>query len=139
MSSLKRTVGCGLVAEAHLGTQVALTGWVHRRRDHGGLIFVDLRDRTGMMQLVFSPEAGTNAHQEAQHIRSEYVLWVQGTVVERSPETVNVNMPTGRYELKVTSLSVLNKAKNLPFQLDEADIVDEEIRLTYRYLDRHKY
>jgi aspartyl-tRNA synthetase len=135
MAELKRTVGCGLITETHLGSQVALTGWVHRRRDHGGLIFVDLRDRTGMMQLVFSPETSTAAHQEAQHIRSEYVLWVQGTVVERSPEAVNTNMPTGRYELQITNMTVLNKAKNLPFQLDEADNVDEEIRLTYRYLD----
>ncbi len=135
MSSFKRTVECGLITQSHLGSQVALTGWVHRRRDHGGLIFVDLRDRTGMMQLVFNPESGSSAHQDAQHVRSEYVLWVQGTVVERSPETVNGAMPTGHYELHVTNISVLNKAKNLPFQLDEADNVDEEIRLTYRYLD----
>lgn len=135
MSSFKRTIGCGLITKAQLGTQVSLTGWVHRRRDHGGLIFIDLRDRTGMMQLVFHPESGAEAHKEAQHVRSEYVLWVQGNVIERSPETVNAHMPTGRFELQVTNLHILNKAKNLPFQLDEADIVDEELRLSYRYLD----
>ena len=135
MATFKRTVGCGLVDEMHLGSSVALTGWVHRRRDHGGLIFVDLRDRTGMMQLVFHPESGAAAHTEAQHVRSEYVVGVRGVVVERSPETVNATMPTGRYELQVAELVILNKAKNLPFQLDEADSVDEEIRLSYRYLD----
>jgi len=135
MVLVKRTVWCGLVTEGHLGSQVTLTGWVHRRRDHGGLIFVDLRDRTGMMQLVFHPESGTEAHAQAQHIRSEYVIGVQGVVVKRSVETINPQMPTGHYELQVSTLHIFNKAKNLPFQLDEADIVDEEIRLKHRYLD----
>lgn len=135
MVSFKRTIGCGFITAKELGAEVALTGWVHRRRDHGGLIFVDLRDRTGLMQLVFHPESGAEAHAHAQHIRSEYVIGVRGVVVERTAETINPHMPTGRYELQVSELHILNKAKNLPFQLDEADMVDEEIRLRHRYLD----
>ena len=135
MQAFERSIACGLVGKDQCGTEVTLAGWVHRRRDHGNLIFIDLRDRTGMMQLVFSPDTAIETHKEAHHVRSEYVIAVRGIVVERSAETINPAMATGAYELDVQELLVLNKAKNLPFMLDEAHTVDEELRLTYRYLD----
>jgi aspartyl-tRNA synthetase len=135
MQHFERSCACGEVSSDHCGLEITLFGWVHRRRDHGGLIFVDLRDRTGMMQLVFSPEANAGAHAEAHHLRSEYVIAVRGIVVERSSDTVNPTMTTGAYELNVYALHIFNKAKAMPFSLDDADVVDEELRLTYRYLD----
>lgn len=138
MQAFKRSIACGLISEEHLGTEVSLAGWVHRRRDHGGLIFIDMRDRTGLMQLVFNPDINAQAHSQAHMLRSEYVIGVRGIVIERSPETVNDDMPTGAYELQVSSLHILNKAKGLPFMLDEAHTVDEELRLKYRYLDMRR-
>ena len=135
MQSTQRTIGCGLVTSDFLSKPVCLVGWVHRRRDHGGLIFIDLRDRSGFMQLVFNPDFSKEAHALAHQLRSEYVIAVCGTVVERTPETRNEDLPTGRFELQVDKLEVLNKAKALPFILDEAEHVDEELRLKYRYLD----
>ncbi len=135
MQSIQRTTGCGLITAEFLDKKICLVGWVNRRRDHGGLIFVDLRDRSGLMQIVFNPDYSKEAHEQAHQLRSEYVIAVCGTVVERTAETINTDLPTGKYELQVTSLDVLNKAKTLPFMLDEADKVDEELRLTYRYLD----
>ncbi len=135
MQSIRRTTGCGQVGAAVLGQKICLVGWVNRRRDHGGLIFIDLRDRSGRMQLVFNPDFSKEAHEEAHQLRSEYVIAVCGTVVERTPGTVNVELTTGKYELQVTNLVVLNRAKTLPFMLDEAGGVDEELRLKYRYLD----
>lgn len=135
MQSIQRTIGCGLVNSEHLAKKICLSGWVHRRRDHGGLIFIDLRDRSGLMQLVFNPDFSKQAHDAAHQLRSEYVISVCGTVVERTPETVNDELPTGKYELQVDTIEVLNKAKALPFMLDEAAHVDEELRLKYRYLD----
>lgn len=135
MQSIKRTVGCGQVQESLLGKTVVLTGWVHRRRDHGGLIFVDLRDRTGLMQLVFNPAYNVDAHQTAHEVRSEYVLAVSGTVIERDAKTINHELPTGRWELAVEALTILNRSKTPPFALDDETDVDEEVRLTYRYLD----
>ncbi len=131
----ERTIGCGEVRPQQMGTSVSLAGWVHRRRDHGGLIFIDLRDRSGLMQIVFNPEFNKQVHKSAHGLRSEYVIWVSGTVVKRSPETVNKELPTGAVEMQVSKLEILNSAKTLPFQLEEADHVDEELRLTYRYLD----
>ncbi len=135
MQSTQRTIGCGLVGSGLLSKKICLFGWVHRRRDHGGLIFIDLRDRSGLMQLVFNPDFSKSAHDIAHQLRSEYVIAVCGTVVERTPETVNDELPTGKYELQVDTLEVLNKAKAIPFMLDEAAQVDEELRLKYRYLD----
>lgn len=135
MESYRRTVFCGNVGKGHLNTTIHLSGWVNRRRDHGGLIFIDLRDRSGLMQLVFNPDFSESVHTQAHDLRSEYVISVVGTVVERSPETINEDLSTGKYELQVTELTILNKAKSLPFMLDEADNVDEELRLKYRYLD----
>jgi aspartyl-tRNA synthetase len=139
MSSWKRTVECGLVDAKTLKKAITLNGWVARRRDHGGLIFVDLRDRTGIMQVVFNPDFAKEAHALSQDLRSEYVISVTGTVVERSKETVNEKMPTGKWELQVTQLIILNKAKTLPFQLDESDSIDEELRLRYRYIDLRRF
>ena len=130
-----RTTGCGLVNEYFLNKNISLSGWVHRRRDHGGLIFIDLRDRTGLMQLVFNTELFADIHEQAHRLRSEYVIRVTGTVVERSAETVNKDLATGRWELLVQELEILNVSKPLPFSIENTDTIDEELRLKYRYLD----
>ncbi|RTL06825.1 aspartate--tRNA ligase [Candidatus Dependentiae bacterium] len=133
--TIKRTVGCGLVSQNYFEQYVFLAGWVHRRRDHGGLIFIDLRDRTGLMQLVFNPEVCAVSHTAAHDLRSEYVIAVAGKVVKREQNTVNARLATGEWELMVDSLNILNSAKTPPFALDEAGVIDEEVRLTYRYMD----
>lgn len=130
-----RTIECGKVTTDLLGKEIILAGWVNRRRDHGGLIFIDLRDRSGIMQLVFNPDFDQETHKLAHALRSEYVIQVTGKVVKRSQETINKDLPTGELELQVQKLNILNKAKTLPFMLEEADQVDEELRLKYRYLD----
>lgn len=135
MQRYERTVPCGRVGAEHLGTKINLSGWVNKRRDHGGLIFIDLRDRYGIMQLVFNPDFAQTAHDQAHQLRSEYVISVTGTVVERADGTINNDLATGQFELRVETLTILNKAKNLPFTLDEAANVDEELRLKYRYID----
>lgn len=135
MEQYQRTMGCGDVTQKNLDTQITLCGWVNKRRDHGNVIFIDLRDRSGLMQLVFSPEISADAHAQAEQLRSEFVIQVTGMVVLRSPQTINAELPTGQFELRATSMTILNKAKTLPFQLEDAENVDEEIRLTYRYLD----
>ena len=135
MECFKRTIGCGLVGKEFLGQTITLCGWVNKRRDHGGLIFIDLRDRSGLMQVVFNSKFSEKAHLLAQAFRSEYVLSVTGTVILRSENTINKDLFTGEYELEVYDVTLLNKAKTLPFTLDEADNVDEELRLKYRYID----
>jgi aspartyl-tRNA synthetase len=130
-----RTVGCGEVTQSLLNKRIKLAGWVNRRRDHGGLIFIDMRDRSGIMQLVFNPDFDKAVHDLAHQLRSEDVIEVEGKVVNRSPETVNRELATGAFELQVDTLVILNKAKGLPFTLEEAEQVDEELRLKYRYLD----
>jgi len=135
MKRFVRTVGCGNVRKEHVGTTITLCGWVNRRRDHGNLIFVDLRDRSGLMQIVFDPASAPQAHNVAESVRSEFVLSVTGTVKERIPGTINEQLPTGAWELHAEKLEILNKAKALPFQLEEGNRVDEELRLRYRYLD----
>lgn len=135
MECFKRTIGCGLVEKELLGQTITLCGWVNKRRDHGGLIFIDLRDRSGLMQVVFNAKFSEKALLLAQSFRSEYVLSVTGNVILRSEATINKDISTGRYELEVSEVSLLNKAKTLPFTLDEADNVDEELRLKYRYID----
>lgn len=139
MSSWKRTIECGLVNEKLLDKEITLNGWVTKRRDHGGLIFIDLRDRTGIMQVVFNPDFEKEAHKLAHSLRSEFVVSIHGKVVNRSSETINEKMPTGKWELQADKLIVLNEAKTLPFPLDEADTVDEEHRLKYRYLDLRRF
>ena len=135
MQLFARSVYCGEITEPLLGKEIYLAGWVRKRRDHGGLIFIDLEDRTGLMQLVFNPDIDATSHTEAHRLRGEFVISVRGKVVNRSPETINEKLPTGKYELQVETLSIINKAKPLPFQLEDADKVDEELRLKYRYLD----
>jgi aspartyl-tRNA synthetase len=132
----KRTMYCGEVRKSDVGRVLVLKGWVHRRRDHGGLIFIDLRDRTGWVQVVLNPEGlGPDRFAEAHSLRDEYVLAVRGEVVPRSPETVNSKIPTGEVEVKISEWEVLNAARPTPFKIDEFQSVSEEIRLRYRYLD----
>src|SRR5450631_4101702 len=123
---------CGQVDEASIGQTVTVAGWVHRRRDHGGVIFVDLRDRAGLLQLVFDPDE-RSTFAEAERLRSEFVISVAGPIRRRPPGTANSSLPSGQVELLARSLTVLNRAEALPFQLDEE--VREEVRLRYRYLD----
>jgi len=132
IARLMRSHYCGQVNEQLLGQEVTVAGWVHRRRDHGGVIFVDLRDREGLLQIVFDPGAAS-VFGEAERLRNEFVIRVTGKVRERPAGTVNANLATGRVELVARELELLNRSEPLPFQLDEQ--VGEEVRLRYRYLD----
>ena len=129
-----KDTNCGELRLADAGRKVRLGGWVHRRRDHGGLTFIDLRDSSGLVQLVFNPEQA-EAHGVAHRARSEWVLQVEGVVAARAAETVNPNMPTGEVEILPTSCAVLNEALTPPFYINEPVEVDEHLRLKYRYLD----
>jgi aspartyl-tRNA synthetase len=131
----KRTVYCGQVRPEHIGKEVVLCGWVHRRRDHGGLVFVDLRDREGIVQVVFTPDSFPEAHARADALRAEYVLSVRGTVRRRPEGTENKNLPTGAIEVVALSLAILNESKPIPFALEDDTDVAENVRLKYRYLD----
>ena len=131
---MQRTTYCGLVTTAHLEQEITLYGWVDRRRDHGGVIFLDLRDREGIVQVVFDPDAGDFFNQ-ADRVRSEYVLQVTGVVRARSEATVNPNMATGEIEVYGTQLEILNSAATPPFQMDEHITVGEDVRLKHRYMD----
>ena len=135
MHDLRRTIYCGDLGKQQEGQEVVLTGWVQRRRDHGGLIFVDLRDRSGLVQVVFSPEVDEEAFKKAEGVRSEYVLAVVGRVNARPEGTVNPNMATGEVEVYAHALRVLNRAKTPPFYIEDNIDVDENLRLRYRYLD----
>ena len=135
MAGMHRSCGCGEVKDNDSGKVLTLAGWVQRRRDHGGLIFIDLRDRTGLVQLVFSPQYGEEAFHKAEDVRNEYVVAVVGKVRERSEETINPHMKTGRLEVVVSEMRVLNKAKTPPFYIEDGVDVDENVRLRYRYLD----
>ncbi|MDR0138241.1 aspartate--tRNA ligase [Metabacillus idriensis] len=131
-----RTYYCGEVTEAAIGEKVVLKGWVQKRRDLGGLIFIDLRDRTGIVQIVINPEVSEDALKIAEKIRSEYVLDIEGTVVGRTEGTVNPNLSTGKIEVKVEHVTIINAAKNPPFLIeDKSEEVSEDVRLKYRYLD----
>src|SRR5215475_10218898 len=123
---------CGQLNDQLIGQEVTVAGWVNRRRDHGGVIFIDLRDREGLLQIVFDPDAA-DMFKEAERLRSEYVIRVRGRVRERPAGTVNANLASGRVELLAQELELLNRSEPLPFQLDEQ--VGEEVRLKYRYLD----
>jgi aspartyl-tRNA synthetase len=129
-----RDLHCGQVRPEHVGQTVQLAGWVARRRDHGGLIFIDLRDETGVTQLVVNPENAPGAAATAHGVRNEYVLQASGEIVRRAPETVNPKMPTGEVELQVKSLRILSACTPLPFQLDEEN-VDEALRQKFRWID----
>jgi len=131
----QRSHYCGRVSSADIGKEVCLMGWVQRRRDHGGLIFIDLRDREGIVQLALDPDRDPEAHGKADRVRNEFVLAIKGTVSPRPEGTVNPKMKTGEVEVEVSELRVLNAAKTPPFMLDEYGDVAENIRLKYRYLD----
>ena len=132
--TMKRTCYCGEISESYLNQEVILFGWVQKRRDLGGLIFVDLRDRTGLVQLIFDPEVNKSLFVDAEKLRSEFVIGIKGTVVVRA--SVNEELATGRYEIQISELTIFNASKVPPFILDEsADQVDEELRLKWRYLD----
>ena len=131
----KRSHYCGDLRKQDIGRNVCLMGWVHRRRDHGGLIFIDLRDRTGIAQLALDPDRDPQSHAKAEAIRNEFVVAAIGTVSPRPEGTVNPKMKTGEVEIEVSELRILNVAKTPPFMLDEYTEVAENLRLKYRYLD----
>jgi aspartyl-tRNA synthetase len=130
-----KTHYCGDLRKEHIGQEVTIAGWVHRRRDHGGLIFLDLRDRRGIAQVVLHPDDAPEAHKVAGGVRSEFVLAVTGEVAARKEGTENTDMPTGEIELHAKKLEVLNEAKTPPFPINEETEVEELVRLRYRYLD----
>ncbi len=132
---MRRDMGCGDVRETAIGRELAVSGWVFRRRDHGGLIFVDLRDRSGLLQVVFSPDVSAEAHALAHDLRSEFVISVIGEVRHRPEGTVNAELPTGAVELYASQLVVLNRSAALPFMVEDAGDTSEALRLKHRYLD----
>jgi len=132
---LKRTHNCGELRSSDIGTDVVLAGWVRTRRDHGGIIFIDLRDREGITQIAFSVDSSTQAHALAESVRSEFVLAVRGKVFARPEGTVNPNLPTGEVEVYIEELEVLNSSKTPPFPLEDDTDASEMLRLKYRYLD----
>ena len=130
-----KTHGCGELNREHIGTEVILAGWVDRRRDHGGLTFIDLRDRDGIIQVVFNPAISQSCHQIASEMRNEYVVQVRGEVALRPQGTDNPKLPTGEIEVIVKQTTILNASKTPPFYINEEVEVDENLRLKYRYLD----
>ena len=138
LGSLKRTDYCGDLKKRDVDREVTLLGWVQRRRDLGGLIFVELRDRQGTIQVVFNPEVSPEAHEKAQSLRSEYVVGVEGTVVKRPEGTVNPKLKTGEIEVIAKELKILNVSKTPPFLIEGEEEVAENTRLKYRYLDLRK-
>jgi aspartyl-tRNA synthetase len=135
MKHLKRTHTCGDLSEKDVGKEVSLNGWVNTRRDHGGLIFVDLRDRYGLTQIVFDPEVNKDSHKEAEHLRREDVLAVKGKVRHRKEGMENTGLKTGKIEVFIDRIEILNKADTPPFEIDDRIDINEDMRLKYRYLD----
>lgn len=135
---LKRTIYCGQLNKHHVGEEVILNGWVNRRRDHGGVIFIDLRDREGIVQITFDSSKAGLSHQVAESIRSEFVLAVKGKVLARSVETINPNMKTGEVEVECSIVEILNESKTPIFSVCDEDNVDETLKLKYRYLELRK-
>jgi aspartyl-tRNA synthetase len=131
----RRSHPCGELRPDHAGATVTLMGWVHRRRDHGGLIFIDLRDRTGLTQCVFDPSTSATAHERAQSLRGEFVVAVQGAVARRPTGTENPKLPTGGIEVHIGAVRILNESRPLPFPIEDGAEIDELTRLQYRYLD----
>ena len=134
----RRTHSCGALRGEHVGQQVTLMGWAFRRRDHGGLVFIDLRDREGLTQCLFDPSKAGDAHTKAEAVRAEFVLAVRGTVASRPAGTENPKLATGAVEVQVTEVRILNESRPLPFQLDDEAEIDETLRLKYRYLDMRR-
>jgi aspartyl-tRNA synthetase len=133
---LIKSIECGVLGPQYIGHDVTLAGWVHRRRDHGGLIFIDLRDWTGIVQIVFDPSNAADVHSNAQELRGEWVIKVDGSVQQRPEGTVNSNIPTGQVEVVVSAIEILNSSKTPPFTIeDDKSDVEEGLRLKYRYLD----
>jgi aspartyl-tRNA synthetase len=132
---LLKSHSCGELRAEHIGKEVTLAGWVDRRRDHGGLIFIDLRDRAGIVQVAFNPEIARSAHEAADKFRGEFVVQVKGEVARRPPGTENPRLPTGDVEVIAREAVILNPAKTPPFYINEDVDVDENVRLKYRYLD----
>ena len=130
-----RTHSCGELRKEHVGSEVTLAGWVNRRRDHGGLIFIDLRDKEGIVQTVFNPEISASSLSIAEELRSEYVVRISGEVAPRPPGTLNLKLPTGDIEIIVQDAIILNPSKTPPFYINEEIEVDESLRLKNRYLD----
>ena len=130
-----RTHKCGELTDKNIGDKVTIVGWANKWRDHGGVVFIDLRDRSGLVQTVFSPEIDKDLHQAAHKIRNEYVVQVEGDVRERPEGTVNPNLPTGQVEVVVRKLTVLNECKPLPFMVEDDAEVSESLRYKHRYLD----
>ncbi|WKV08936.1 aspartate--tRNA ligase [Thermoanaerobacterium sp. CMT5567-10] len=135
LSGMKRTHMCGELTLEDVGKSVIVMGWVQRRRDLGGLIFLELRDRTGLIQIVCSEQLSKEAFDKAQHVRNEYVLAAAGEVVRRSDENINPNLETGNIEIYVSELKILSKAETPPFMVEDRNNVSESVRLKYRYLD----
>ncbi len=132
---MKRTHHCGELNESFINQEVVLNGWVNKWRDHGGLIFIDMRDRYGVTQVVFNPQANKQTYEQAKNLRSEDVIAVKGIVQKRPPEAINKKLATGAIEVQVHELKILNKAKTTPFEINDQIEVSEELRLKYRYLD----
>src|SRR5690625_116780 len=130
----KRTY-CGLISTDTIEQKVLLKGWVQRRRDLGGLIFIDLRDRSGIVQIVFNPEINKDALEVAEKIRNEFVIEVRGVVKQRDEHTINEKMATGKVEVIASEVNIINKSKSLPIQIEDETDASEEVRLKYRYLD----
>jgi aspartyl-tRNA synthetase len=130
-----KTISCGDLRTEHVGQQVTLAGWVHRRRDHGALIFIDVRDRQGTVQVVFNPETAQEAHAIAESFRNEWVVQIKGEVMARPEGSENADLPTGQVEIAVSSATVLNESETPPFNVNDDSDVDELLRLQYRYLD----
>ncbi|MCK5541872.1 MAG: aspartate--tRNA ligase [Desulfobacterales bacterium] len=135
LGSMKRTHNCGELRAKDVGTEVVLMGWVQRRRDHGGVVFVDFRDRFGITQVVFNPEVAKKVHDKAQELRSEYVLGIRGKVESRPGDMLNPKMDTGAIEILVEELKIFNRAQTPPFQVDDRIEASENIRLKYRHID----
>ncbi len=137
--SFRRNHDCGALTGQNIGEKVSLSGWVHRRRDHGGLIFIDLRDRFGLTQVVFRPEINQNLLDMASQLRSEWVISIKGMVISRGVGMMNPKLKTGEVEVEVHELDILSKAKTPPFSISDDSIqVNEELRLKYRYLDMRR-
>src|SRR5437016_5064944 len=135
LGELRRTHTCGELRASDAGKRAILMGWVHRRRDLGGVVFIHLRDRDGVTQLVFHADAGDDLYKKVELLGAEYVIAAEGVVATRTPETINAAIPTGEVEVVVDKLLILNESRTPPFPMEETVDVKEEARLKYRYVD----